>query len=203
MTTLPQIDQEIRYAYQPEHRLIVYLAFSLLLHLIWLAMPFAPHSPSAIQHTPLVAHLPAPLPSATAVIPITGLPEKSAAYSALSHRASRVPSVNQSIVPAETALPVTTLPTTPTIDLDAARASARAYASEPRSARRGASITTLPRVITIEAVIARAMEPDRIVESRGPAGGIVTQTRDTRCVTPLVVPHYMQEMTVPTQCASR
>lgn len=90
----------------------------------------------------------------------------------------------------------------PVIDLDAARATARAQARETRPTTRELPESIRPRT-TVETAIARAMEPDRRVESRGSAGELVTETRDLRCVTPLIVPHYMQGMTLPAQCTSR
>lgn len=201
--SLALIDPGIR-ARRENLRLIGFLALSVLLHLAWLAWPLDPHRPSALRNTPLVAHLPALLQSATPVVSPSKQPEKPAtdtitrphvpgAPASATLPPLRAPGLPEAVPP----------PVVPTIDLDAARASARAYAREPRPARKALSGATPPRPATVESAIARVMEPDRVVESRGPAGELVTETRDMRCVTPLVVPHYLQGMTVPTQCTPR
>lgn len=89
-------------------------------------------------------------------------------------------------------------PAAPVLDFEAIRAAARRQAVEDPVR----SVAPVP-VKTVETAIAQAMAPDRLVESHGPAGQHVTQTRNMRCVTPLAVPHYMTGMTVPSQCQSR
>ena len=103
-------------------------------------------------------------------------------------------------VPASPASEATIAPATATIDLDVARATARAYAREP------VPRTTLdaPKpLLTVEAAVARSTEPDFVIETRGPAGERIVTTRNMRCVTPLVVPHFMEGVTVLALCEKR
>ena len=44
------------------------------------------------------------------------------------------------------------------------------------------------------------MAPDVVVETRGHAGEYVTKSRHSRCVTPLVVPYFMEGKTMLTLC---
>jgi len=68
----------------------------------------------------------------------------------------------------------------PDIDIDAALATARALGKEARSPSTPAPAARSPA--TVEAAIARATQPDLVVESRGANGEWVTQDRRTRCV---------------------
>lgn len=88
----------------------------------------------------------------------------------------------------------------PVIDLDAARATSRALARKP--APRAPAVASAPQP-TVESVVARVMAPVNTIETRGPAGERVTIHGKMRCVTPIVVPHYMEGMTIPTQCETR
>jgi hypothetical protein len=96
--------------------------------------------------------------------------------------------------------PAAPAPTAPAINLDAALSTARSYAHEaqPRT-----TLDAPKPMLTVEAAIARATEPDVIVESRGANGEHVTTSRHSRCVTAILVPHYMQGMTMPTLCGKR
>lgn len=96
--------------------------------------------------------------------------------------------------------PAAATPTAPAIDMESARAAARAYATEMQPGR--ALDPPKPQLV-VEAAIARATEPDSVIETRGPNGEHIVQTRDLRCVTPFAVPHYMTGMTVPAQCMKR
>jgi hypothetical protein len=116
--------------------------------------------------------------------------------------AARLPtqSIASPSAPAPTTATISPTPASPTINLDAAIATARAYAHEaqPRT-----SLDAPKPLLTVETAIARATEPDVIVESRGANGEHVTTSRHFRCVTAIVVPHYMQGMTMPTLCEKR
>ncbi len=90
-----------------------------------------------------------------------------------------------------------TTPATPPVDLEAAFATARTYGHEPVRRR---SLDAPQPPLTVESAIARATAPDVVIETRGANGEYVTKTRHSRCVTPTVVPHYMQGMTMPTLC---
>lgn len=85
----------------------------------------------------------------------------------------------------------------PQIDLAAAKAVARAFAREPVPQ----NPIDKPRTpITLETAIAKATMPDADIETRGAAGEHVVHNRKTRCVTPILVPWYMEGVTMPTQC---
>ncbi len=56
---------------------------------------------------------------------------------------------------------------------------------------------------TVESVIARAMAPQAVVEARGGNGEHVLRVGGKRCVTPLVAPHFMEGVTMLTQCELR
>lgn len=88
----------------------------------------------------------------------------------------------------------------PQVDLDAAKAAARAFAREPVP-RNSLDIRKAP--ITVESAIARATRPDIVIETRGAAGERVVQDGKTRCMTPTLVPWFMEGITVPTQCEVR
>lgn len=170
-----------------DRRLIGFLAVSVALHLLWLAIPLhtrgLPSTPA-----PLLAHL-APPPAA---------PEKSAV-------ATRHPKRNvgpatipdAAVVRAEAVVPE---PARPTIDLDAAFATAR---SQGRETPPRATLDAPRPQLSVEAAIARATRPDVQVETRGAAGEYVTINGKTRCVTPLLVPHFLEGKTMLTQCETR
>ncbi|MBU1238047.1 MAG: hypothetical protein KJ634_14150 [Gammaproteobacteria bacterium] len=88
----------------------------------------------------------------------------------------------------------------PTVDLEAAFAMARTHGRAPNRRR---SLDAPKPPLTVESAIARATAPDVVIETRGANGENVTMTRHSRCVTPLLVPHYMQGMTIPTLCEAR
>lgn len=91
------------------------------------------------------------------------------------------------------------------LDLDAAWATARAFAKETRDQgrRMPAGGDTPPLPLTVEAAIAKATRPDVEVESRGAGGEWVVQDRKKRCVTPTQVPHFLEGKTMLTQCELR
>ena len=175
--------------------MVGFLVVSVLLHLLWLAIPLHPRTSSEFAGMPaaLTAHL---LPRLDrAIQPARTEPAQKSAVVVRHAEPSAVMSV-----PASPASEVTIAPATATIDLDVARATARAYAREPQPR------TTLdaPKpLLTVEAAVARATEPDFVIETRGPAGERIIQTRDTRCVMPLVVPNFMQGVTVLALCEKR
>jgi hypothetical protein len=181
-----------------DRRLFGFLVLSALLHLAWLAVPLSVRTPPSNLTAPLVAHLAPRHEPATEIV--TALPGQN---SALARRHLAPDPLHSLALPAHESVvtapdPAPTPP--PTINLDSARATARAYAREAQA--RNTLDAPKPQ-LTVEAAIARATEPDSVVEMRGPAGDHITQTRDLHCVTPLVVPHYMTGMTVPSQCTKR
>lgn len=93
-----------------------------------------------------------------------------------------------------------TTPAAPPVDLEAAFAMARTHGRAPNRRR---SLDAPKPPLTVESAIAHATAPDVVIETRGANGENVTITRHSRCVTPLVVPHYMQGMTIPTLCEAR
>jgi hypothetical protein len=181
----------------PNRRLIGFLALSLALHALWLAVPLRTRNAAPEGPKPFVARL---LPRVDlAIEPARTEPApKSAVVERLSVPAT-TPRSNAASVTA-TISPAATTPASPTINLDAAVATARAYA---REAQPRTSLDAPKRELTVETVIARATAPDVMIETRGANGEHVTLTKHTRCVTPLTVPHYMQGMEIPTQCGAR
>ncbi len=178
--------------YPPDRRLIGFLAVSLVLHGLWLAIPLNTRISlqAARQLVPLTAELlQQPTP-------------KSVVAARLPERTSTRPSdVSAEIDTGHTApaSPELAAPG-PTISIDGALATARAYAHEPVP-RTSLDAPKLP--LTVEAAVAKATEPDIAVESRGAAGEYVTTTRHWRCVKPLVVPNFMDGVTILAQCTRR
>jgi hypothetical protein len=169
-----------------DRRLIGFLAISAALHLLWLAIPLHPRS-APPKLAPLVAHL-APTES----------PQKSAVVARqLEHSIPTARAPDTAVVHAETAAPERA---TPMIDLDAAFATARsqARAEPPRT-----TLDAPKPELTVEAAVARATRTDALVETRGAAGEYVTIIGKSRCVTPLVVPHFLEGKTMLTQCETR
>lgn len=118
------------------------------------------------------------------------IPRKSAARSAGADNGSVVAATEGFSIPAPP-------PSSPTIDLDAALATARRQAREapPRP-----SLETPRLPITVESAIAQATQHDEPVETRGANGEHVVKTRNMRCVTPIYVPHFLEGKTMLTQC---
>lgn len=56
---------------------------------------------------------------------------------------------------------------------------------------------------TVDSVIARAVAPEVEVETRGSNGEHVLRVGNKRCVTPLLAPHFMEGVAMPTQCEIR
>jgi hypothetical protein len=174
------------------HHLLGFLALSAVLHLLFLAIEMSPKTSSAGARTPLSVQIsrvdPPPRPPAAATA------DKAETVS----RLSRPPSAAKA-PDAVIGLPVQDQ-TMPAIDIDAARATARSYAREPRP---HLPFEPTQKVLTVETAIARATAPDVVVETRGTAGEYVTQSRHSRCVTPLVVPYFMAGKTMLTLCEVR
>jgi len=171
------------------HRLIGFLAVSAVLHLLLLAVELPPKRSSAGATSPLTVQLsrvdqsPRPPTAVTA--------DKAGTASRLSKPPSASDTPNAVI-----GLPVQEQ-AKPAIDVDAAVAAARSYAREPRP---HLPFEPTQKVLTVEASIARAMAPDVVVETRGHAGEYVTKSRHSRCVTPLVVPYFLEGKTMLTLC---
>lgn len=178
-------------------RLIGFLLLSALLHLAWLAVPPSVRTTRYDLTAPLVAQL-APRQEPVTETALSS-PRQNSALARRQQTLDPVPSVAISELKSATTVPPSAS-AAPGIDLDSARAAARAYAREAQA--RNTLDTPKPK-LTVESAIARATEPDTVIEMRGPGGEHITQTRDMRCVTPLVVPHYMEGMTIPSQCTKR
>ena len=88
-------------------------------------------------------------------------------------------------------------PAAPVINLETAIATVRAYA---REAQPRTSPDAQKPMLTVETAIARAAVPDVVIETRGAAGEYVTNSKHSRCVTPLTVPHFMEGKSMLTQC---
>ncbi|HTY02306.1 MAG TPA: hypothetical protein VMC81_01120 [Rhodocyclaceae bacterium] len=177
----------------PPGRLAGFLALSALLHLAWLALPIRFREATDIQvvPAPLIAHLSTPLPASS-------VPDAEPARPRIAPE--RRPAASQTAaMPTGTETDQSTPAPRTTIDLDAAHATARAYAREP------VPHTSLdaPKVpLTVEAAIAKATAPEVVVESHGPAGEHVVKIGKTRCVTPTWVPLFMEGVKMLTQCGS-
>lgn len=181
----------------PDRRLIGFLAISVLLHLAWLAVPLSVRTTRYDLTAPLVARLAPRHEPATEIV--TALPGENSALA----RRHLAPAPLHSLAMTEhesVATVPSPAPVPPTIDLDSSRAAARAYAREAQALK---TLDAPKTQLTVEAAIARATEPDSVIETRGPNGEHIVQTRDLRCVTPFAVPHYMTGMTVPAQCMKR
>jgi hypothetical protein len=172
--------------FPPDRRLFGFLAVSVALHLLWLAIPLPTRS-SPSTPAPLIAHLASPAEQKKSAVVVRqlerGIPIASAPDSTIVH--------------ADTIAPEHT---TPTINLDAAFATAR---SQAREAQPRTPLDAPKPLLTVEAAVARATRPEVIVETRGAAGEYVTMNGRTRCVTPLVVPHFLEGKTMLTQCEAR
>jgi len=177
------------------HRLAGLILLSLLLHGLLLALPGwrlqGSAAPTAARlHVDLVVPAP-PAPRPTQALPVTATARPTMERLATA-RPSPIPRAEVSLAspsPAATTAAAT-------IDLAAALATARAQAR----AVPGAPSQAGPPTITVEAAIARAIRSDSLVETRGAGGERVTIQGRFRCVTPLVVPHFMEGKTVLTQC---
>ena len=171
------------------HRLVGFLTVSAVLHLLFLAVELPANTSSAGATSPLTVQLsrvdrsPRPPTAATA--------DKAETVSRLDKPASAAKAPNAVIGP-----PMQQR-ARPAIDVDAALATARSYAREPRP---HLPLEPTHRVLTVEAAIARATAPDIVVETRGHAGEYVTKSRHSRCVTPLVVPYFLEGKTMLTLC---
>lgn len=172
-----------------DRRFLVFLALSMALHALWLAVPLQ-HRASADATTlaPLDIRLVSPSPPA---MPL----EKSAVATRLGT------SRNTQAAPASPA----TEPAAPVlaqegvrVNLDAAFATARRLAKEAPAV---APVT--PPQTAMAVAVAGALRTQETIETRGANGEYVTITGKTRCVTPLLVPHYLEGKTMLTQCEMR
>jgi hypothetical protein len=174
-------------------RLFGLLAASALLHLLVMTLVVLP----APDPTPANAPLEIQLRHSE----VSPEPTRSVPTSGPDSIHPRRPLPHQEPARIELAVPVATPEATkPTIDLDAARATVRQYAREP--------VRHLPyepqmKLLTVEAAVAKATEPDIIAEKRGPAGEYVTEGKHFRCIQPLVKPHYLEGMNPPPLCQRR
>ena len=197
----PQAPFDPQASLDPQRRLLLFLLVSAALHGLWLALPL-PQPAAGSRPPPLRVQL---LPShehtarSEAPPPIAASNERSGVAVRRLHPETPLPAVPAVVPEAAVAAP------TVSIDLDAARASARAYARSAPTAPTApaASTNTAHLPLTVERAIARATEPDEVIESRGANGEYITETKHMRCVTPLSVPHYQQGMMIPAQCQAK
>lgn len=169
-----------------DRRLIAFLAVSAVLHLLALSLPRLSPPVDRDATGPLAVRL---LPSQLEKSVVVA---RRAARTAAPATASSPAFVGQSAPAPETAAPK--------IDIDAAFATARSHGRETQA--RVAPDAPQPQ-LTVEAAIARATRPDALIETRGAAGEYVTISGKTRCVTPLLVPHFLEGKTMLTQCETR
>jgi hypothetical protein len=168
-----------------DRRLVAFLALSLALHALWLALPLRTKATvEAMMRTPLNIRL------------TTVVPEKKSAVA--TRHLPGGPTLPTTSEPAATPTePVTAQPQPPAaIDLGMAIATARQLARDavPPSLDK-------PRIaVTVETAIAKATQADEAVETRGTNGEYVTRSRKMRCVTPIYVPHFLEGKTMLTQC---
>lgn len=174
--------------------LLVSLALHLTLLLVWLPGWSGPAV--APEPTPLDVRL---NPTVTATGPVTA-PQADRRP----RRPTAPPKAGPAVsgpVPGSSPTSETELSPPPRIDLDAAMGTARRYGREPPPRR----LPTDPveKLLTVEAAVARATEPDVIVEKRGNAGEYIVEGKKFRCVQPLHKPHYLQGMMTPALCTSK
>ncbi len=88
---------------------------------------------------------------------------------------------------------------TPAMDLDALRATARAIAREikPKPALTGSSPAVLP---SIETAIAGALISDTPVESKGPEGWVIRRGKVRCIILPKDIPYFLQGTLIVPQC---
>jgi hypothetical protein len=165
-----------------DRRLLGFLAISAALHALWLAVPL--HTDTGMIDTPppLVAHL---------------LPRLDQPIEPARTEPARKSAVAARLLEHEVDAPT---PAQPAIDLDSARASARAWA---REAQPRTSLDAPKPLFTVETAIAHATVADVVVEAHGAAGEYVTKSRHSRCVTPTHIPHFLEGKTMLTQCEVR
>jgi len=192
----------------PPDRLTRFLLASLALHVLVLVLLPRKYEPAidAIP-PPLSVRILPPRPS-VAAMPDTSIPSSLPGPGNRSRPAARASTSGEAVAEhaATDAAPATGIePSRPAIDLDAALATARAFAKETREQGRrmpaGGDAPPLP--LTVEAAIAKAARPDVEIESRGANGEWVVQDRKKRCVTPIQVPHFLEGKTMLTQCELR
>jgi hypothetical protein len=179
---------------QSNKNLVRFVVLSIALHaalLYWLR-PFKTESP---HQEPLEVTFSARQPAPPRVAPA----EPPRAQKSVVAERLPMPATTPASSPAPVTATISPAPA-PAINLDAAIATARAYA---REAQPRTSLDAPKPMLTVETAVARATEPDVTVETHGAAGEHVTTSRHSRCVTAIVVPHYMQGMTMPTLCGKR
>jgi hypothetical protein len=167
-------------------RLIGFLAISVALHALWLAVPLPTRTALIDTPPPLVARL---MPRADRSLePARTEPTQKSAV------AARLPDTSPALSAPESSAAT---PADPAIDVDAAYSVARGYARETQPH----ILRDAPKpVLTVEAAVARATQPDVVIETHGAAGEYVTKTRKLRCVTPTYIPHFLEGKTMLTQC---
>lgn len=184
-------------------RLGGFILLSVALHLLWFSLPLhrTPQAQATTAARPLDVFL-SPRPNiAPAPVPTTSEPQRSQGRnSAVVERVVGPTQRPGSPTSQVTLPPAPAQATPPIIDLDAARASARAYAQEAPS-RRALDAPRPPA--TVESAVAAAAAPDEVIEKRGANGAYVTESKHSRCITQLTVPHYMSGMAPPTLCEAR
>lgn len=167
-----------------DRRFAVFLALSLALHALWLALPLRTKATGeAASPTPLNVQL-APLRAEKSVVVTRHLPGAFSTPKREPVAAAEAPVAAPAPAPA-------------TIDLDAAFATARGIGREAPS-RPPIDAPRTP--VTVETAIAMATRPDVPIETRGANGEYVTRSRKMRCVTPIHVPHFLEGKTMLTQC---
>lgn len=165
-----------------DRRLFVFLVLSTALHALWLALPLRTTTTvEAMSPEPLNIHLIPPTPA-----------EKSAMATRHVQRNISSSALRESIAVTDAPIEAPSAK----VDLDAALATARSQARD--TARPTLDKPRLP--VTVEAAIAKATQRDELVETRGANGEYVTRTRNSRCVTPTYVPHFLEGKTMLTQC---
>lgn len=173
-------------------RLLALLAASVLLHLFILTVvvPRQPAHGPAVAPLDVQLHRSKQLPEPSPALPVPA--------AGTDHRPIRATPPS---APSEAAPPSTvSAPLPPSIDLEAVRATVRRYAREPGQRQ---PEPREARPLTVEAAVARAAEPDQVVEKRGAAGEYVTESKNFRCVQALVKPHYLDGMNPPPLCQRR
>jgi hypothetical protein len=165
-----------------DRRVLGFLLLSLLLHILWLALPLSRQaSLTSVRPLPALAvHL--ARPEALHEV-ATGQPLPKPAEGARSaHPRALETSRPEAAATAHTKLE----PASPQerqgtgINLETAFAAARSIAKDTKAAPSALGSPTLP--LTVETAVAKATRPDVVVESRGANGEWVTQDRKSRCV---------------------
>lgn len=168
-----------------DRRFLVFLALSIALHALWLAVPLRTKVAGAAA-VPLSVQLAPLTPAEKSAVVVRPLPPGRSATSAHQTSLGAEPPID-----AAPSLP-------PAIDLDAAFATARSVAKD-----RPAAAPVTPSQTTMATAVAGALRNHETIETRGANGEYVTISGKTRCVTPLLVPHFLEGKTMLTLCETR